>query len=85
MIKNIVGAVIGAKLAGKSPNVDNAAGATTGALAASVIPLVISRLSIPAMLAIGVGGYVLKRYADKMDGRDQAPNSADRSNDDTSG
>lgn len=69
MIKNILGAVIGAKLAGKSPKADNATGATAGALAASAIPFVISRLSVPSMLAIGAGGYLLKRRHDKKEAR----------------
>lgn len=67
MIKNIIGAVIGAKLAGKSPKADSAAGATTGALAASAIPFIISRMSLPSMLAIGAGGYLLKRHHDKKE------------------
>lgn len=67
MIKNIVGAIIGAKLAGKSPKADSAAGATTGALAASAIPFIISRLSLPSMLAIGGAGYLLKRHRDKKE------------------
>lgn len=61
MLKNILGAVIGAKFAGKSPKADSPAGAVTGALMASAIPFVISRLSAPVMIAILVGGYVLQR------------------------
>ncbi|WP_379920736.1 hypothetical protein [Erythrobacter sp. R86502] len=66
MIKNILGAVIGAKVAGNSPKVDNAAGAATGAIAATAIPFIISRLSLPAMVAVGAGGYFLKRHRDKQ-------------------
>jgi small ligand-binding sensory domain FIST len=61
MIKNIVGAVIGAKIAGKSPKADSPAGAATCALAASVIPFVLSRLSLPVMIAVLAGGYLLNR------------------------
>lgn len=71
MIKNIIGAVIGAKLAGKSPKADSAAGATTGALAASAIPYIISRMSLPSMLAIGGVGYLLKRQHDKKEASKQ--------------
>lgn len=69
MIKNIIGAIVGAKLAGKSPKADSAAGATTGALAASAIPFIVSRMSVPSMLAIGAGGYLLKRRHDKKQAR----------------
>ena len=69
MIKNIIGAVIGAKLAGKSPRADSATGATTGAIAASAIPFIISRMSLPSLLAIGAGGYLLKRHHDKQEAR----------------
>ncbi len=61
MIKNVIGAVIGTKLAERSPNVSNAGGAAGGALAASVIPFVISRLSIPMMVALGAGAWLLSR------------------------
>lgn len=67
MIKNIIGAVIGAKLAGKTPRADSAAGATTGAIAASAIPFIISRLSLPSLIAIGAGGYLLKRHHEKQE------------------
>jgi hypothetical protein len=69
VIKNIIGAVIGAKLAGKSPKADSATGATTGAIAASAIPFIISRMSLPSLLAIGAGGYLLKRHHDKQEAR----------------
>lgn len=65
MIKNIIGAYLGAKIAGKSPKADSAAGATTGAIAASAIPFIISRMSLPSMLLLGAGGYLVKRRQDK--------------------
>lgn len=67
MIKNIIGAIVGAKLAGKSPKADSATGATTGALVVSAIPFIVSRLSVPSMIAIGAGGYLLKRHHDKQE------------------
>lgn len=69
MIKNIVGAIIGAKLAGKTPKADSAAGATTGAIAASAIPFIISRMSLPSLLAIGAGGYLLKKRSERKGSR----------------
>ena len=65
MIKNIVGAYLGAKIAGKSTKADSAAGATTGAIAASAIPFILSRMSLPSMLLLGAGGYLVKRHQDK--------------------
>lgn len=60
MLKNILGAAIGSKFAKNSP----AIGGATGAAIATAVPFVLSRLSIPGMLALGVGGYVAKRYFD---------------------
>lgn len=69
MIKNIVGAFIGAKLMGKTHKADSATGATTGAIAASAIPFIISRMSLPSLLAIGAGGYLLKKHNDRKGAR----------------
>jgi len=61
MIKNVIGAFVGAKLAERSPNVSSTGGAAGGALAASVVPFVISRLSLPLILVVGAGAYLLSR------------------------
>lgn len=63
MIKNILGAVVGANLA-KNSKVDNG----TGAILGSVAPTVIARMSLPALIAIGVGGYLFKRHREKHSG-----------------
>lgn len=62
MIKNVIGAVIGAQLAKNTHKVDNGTGAVLGSLA----PMVLARLSLPAMIAVGAGGYLLKRHRDKQ-------------------
>lgn len=62
MIKNVLGAVLGAQLAKKSSKVDNGTGAVLG----SLVPMVIARMSLPAMVAVGAGGYLVKRYRDKQ-------------------
>ncbi|MHA7820069.1 MAG: hypothetical protein ACX930_10530 [Erythrobacter sp.] len=72
MIKNVVGAIVGSKLAQNSTNVGNTAGAATGAIAGTVLPFVLSRMSLPALVAIGAGGYLLKRYRDKQETADTA-------------
>lgn len=61
MIKNILGAVVGANLA-KNSRVDSG----TGAILGSVAPAVIARMSLPVMVAIGVGGYLFKRHRDQQ-------------------
>jgi len=48
MLKRIIGAAIGAKLAKNSPAVGGATGAALGA----AVPWVLGRLSIPAMIAL---------------------------------
>ncbi|MBA4044941.1 MAG: hypothetical protein C0471_11050 [Erythrobacter sp.] len=69
MIRKIIGAAIGAKLAKGHP----ALGGATGVALATAVPFVISRVSLPAMIALGVGGYVAKRY---LDGRDESEGPA---------
>jgi hypothetical protein len=59
----MIGAAIGSKMAKNSP----AAGGATGAMIGAAIPFVLSRISIPAMLAMGAGGYFAKRHFDKKE------------------
>lgn len=61
MFKNILGAVVGAQLAKNTTKVDNG----TGAIIGSIVPAVIARMSLPAMVAVGVGGYLFKRHRDQ--------------------
>lgn len=70
MIKNIIGAVVGAKLAKNTPKVDNG----TGAILGSIAPLVIARMSLPTMLAVGAGGYLLKKHREKQAAGDALAN-----------
>jgi hypothetical protein len=70
MIKNIIGAVAGAKLA-QNTKVDNG----TGAILGSIAPALIARLSLPALVAIGAGGYLLKRHRDQQAEKQTAPQS----------
>jgi len=62
MLKKIIGAAIGAKLAKNSPAVGGATGAALGA----AVPFVLSRMSLPTMVMLGVGGYFAKRWYDKQ-------------------
>lgn len=61
MIKNMIGAAMGSSLAKSTPITGGAAGAAI----ASAVPFVISRMSIPALITVGVGSYFAKRYFDK--------------------
>ena len=63
MLKKVIGAAIGAKIAKNSPAVGGAAGAALGA----AVPWVLGRLSLPGMIALAAGGYVAKRYMDKRE------------------
>lgn len=63
MIRKIIGGAIGAKLAKGHP----ALGGASGVAIATAVPFVLSRLSLPTMVALGVGGYVAKRYLDKRE------------------
>ncbi len=63
MLKRIIGAAIGAKLAKNSPAVGGATGAALGA----AVPWVIGRLSLPGMIALGIGGYAAKRYMERRE------------------
>lgn len=87
MIKNVVGAVVGSKLAQNSKNVGSTTGAATGAIAGTVIPMVLSRMSLPALVVIGAGGYLLKRYRDKQEREDavMTPQPATPTNPDLTG
>jgi hypothetical protein len=62
MIRKLIGAAIGASLSRRHP----AAGGVTGAVIASAVPFFLSRVSLPAMAAMGVGGYLAKRYLDRQ-------------------
>ena len=63
MIGKIIGAVAGGAIAKQTKSI----GGPTGAMLGAAVPFVLSRLSIPGMIALGVGGYVAKKYLDKKD------------------
>lgn len=63
MIGKIIGAFVGDKLAKRTGAVNGAGGAALGVLATTVL----RRMSLPAMVALGVGGYAAKKYLDRQD------------------
>ena len=68
MLRSLIGAAVGSKLAKRYPVL----GGTTGVVAMRAAPFILKRISLPAMLAMGAGGYVAKRYFDKQDASDGA-------------
>ena len=62
MIGKIIGAYMGDRLAKKtSTGIGGAGGAALGVIAATAL----RRVSLPAMLAIGAGGYLAKKLTEK--------------------
>lgn len=61
MLNKIIGAKIGSTIAKKVTGSNS----TTGAMIGAAVPFVISRVSLPAMIVMGAGGYVAKRMYDK--------------------
>lgn len=69
MIGKIIGAAAGAKAAEKTSAIGGPLGAALGAAA----PFVLRKMSIPAMLVIGAGGYAAKKYLDKREAQKAPP------------
>ncbi|MBH5321295.1 hypothetical protein [Aurantiacibacter sediminis] len=61
MIGKIIGAMVGARAAQNVRSIEGPGGAVLGALAVPII----SRLRLPTLLALGAGGYLVKKFADK--------------------
>lgn len=66
MIGKIIGAFVGDRLAQRTSAIGGAGGAALGVVATTVL----RRMSLPAMVALGVGGYVAKRVLDKKHAED---------------
>ena len=65
MIGKIIGGFAGAKLAERTSKL----GGTSGALLGAATVAVARRLSLPAIIAIGAGGYAYKKYTEKQSAR----------------
>lgn len=70
MIGKIIGGLIGARMAERQPGGLNGPG---GALLGVGAATLARRMSLPAMLAVAAGGYVVKRYMDKREQRTSKP------------
>ncbi len=69
MIGKIIGAYAGDKLAKKTGGIGGAGGAALGVVAATAL----RRMSLPAMFALGVGGFVAKKLFDKNEREKAVP------------
>ena len=61
MIGKVIGALAGAQLSKQTAAIGGTGGAVLGAVAVPVI----ARMSIPALIAVGAGGYLAKRAIDR--------------------
>ncbi|API58385.1 hypothetical protein BSL82_02915 [Tardibacter chloracetimidivorans] len=61
MLKNILGAAAGYAASKNLRSIDGAAGATLGAVAASVI----ARMSLIGLAGVLAGGYLVKNYLER--------------------
>ena len=64
MIGKVIGAFVGDRIAKQTKGVGGATGAALGVVATTVL----SRMSLPAMLALGAGGFVAKKMMKKDSG-----------------
>ena len=70
MIGKVIGAYVGDKIAKQtSVGIGGAGGAALGVIAATAL----RRLSLPAMIALGAGGYLAKKLTEKKAAQPQAP------------
>lgn len=71
MIGKILGAFVGGKVAQHVRGIEGPTGAAIGVLA----PALLRRLSLPTMIALGVGGYLAKKVMDGEVAPGRAPSS----------
>ncbi|WP_202391615.1 hypothetical protein [Pontixanthobacter luteolus] len=73
MFGKIIGGFAGSKIAKSTSGIGGATGTLLGVGAATIA----KRLSIPALVAVTAGGYLVKKYMDRKDETptsDKAPN-----------
>ena len=72
MIGKVIGAFVGDRLAKQTTAVGGATGAALGVVATTVL----RRMSLPAMIAVGAGGYLVKKFIDRQE-TEKATGTAD--------
>ena len=68
MIGKIIGAFVGDRVAKQTRSMGGATGAAIGVVAATAI----RRLSLPAMVVLGAGGYLAKKHLDRRNSSSEA-------------
>ena len=69
MIGKIIGAYAGDRLAKQTNSIGGASGAALGVVAAAAL----RRLSLPAMIVLGAGGYVAKKLYERNERKKAEP------------
>ena len=59
------GKILGAAAGAEASKFTSAFGGTTGAVMGALAAPLVRRLSLPAIVVLGAGGYLAKRYYDK--------------------
>ncbi|MEO6041102.1 MAG: hypothetical protein ABIP41_04310 [Croceibacterium sp.] len=62
MLRNIIGALAGAKAAQRAGTVDGATGAVLGVVAVPLVTRIIQRMGPIGWIAAAAGGYAMNRY-----------------------
>lgn len=68
MIGKIIGAFVGDRIARRTSGMGGATGAALGVAATTVL----RRMSLPAMIVLGAGGYAAKKLWDKNEMREKS-------------
>lgn len=61
----MLGKILGAAAGAEASKFTSAFGGTTGAVMGALAAPLVRRLSLPAIVVLGAGGYLAKRYYDK--------------------
>lgn len=61
----MLGKILGAAAGAEASKFTTAFGGTSGALMGALAAPLVRRLSLPALVALGAGGYLAKRYYEK--------------------
>lgn len=69
----MIGKVITAFLGKQAADRSRALGGTTGAALGFIAPMVLRRISLPAMAAMAAGGYVMKKVLDNGERKADSP------------
>lgn len=67
------GKILGAAAGAEASKFTSAFGGTTGAVMGALAAPLVRRLSLPAIVVLGAGGYLAKRYYDKRQAENGSP------------